>query len=86
MSEVTQTGVYYGFARVFPEKDGEKALTEEESQVHPMVMSLGLNPFYKNKNLTAVGHLLSLLSGTLTSLTRKSTSCFLSSATSTVTI
>lgn len=54
MSEVTQTGVYYGFARVFPEKDGQRVLSEEESQVHPMVMSLGWNPFYKNEKLTAV--------------------------------
>ena len=54
MSEVTRTGVYYGYARVFPDKDGKRLLTEEESQVHPMVMSLGWNPFYKNKQLTAV--------------------------------
>jgi len=58
ISEVTQTGVYYGFARVLPEKDGRRDLSEEESQVHPMVMSLGWNPFYKNEKLTAEIHIM----------------------------
>jgi FAD synthase len=60
MSSVTQTGVYYGYAQVSPEKDGERTLSEEESAVHPMVMSLGWNPFYKNKQLTAVRRFFSL--------------------------
>lgn len=56
MSSVTQTGVYYGYARVAPTKagDSDKLLSEEDSAVHPMVMSLGWNPFYKNERLTAV--------------------------------
>ena len=54
MSSVTQTGVYYGYARVSREKDGEAVLSEDEAKVHPMVMSLGWNPFYKNRQLTAV--------------------------------
>lgn len=57
MSSVTQTGVYYGYAQVSRENDGEVILSEEEGQVHPMVMSLGWNPFYKNKQLTAVRRL-----------------------------
>lgn len=32
-----------------------KDLSEEETRVHPMVMSLGWNPFYDNKTKTAVG-------------------------------
>ena len=54
MSSVTQTGVYYGYARVSREKDGEVVLSEDEAKVHPMVMSLGWNPFYKNEKMTAV--------------------------------
>ena len=54
MSSVTQTGVYYGYAQVFPERDGEAHLASEDAVVHPMVMSLGWNPFYKNERLTAV--------------------------------
>lgn len=55
MSNVTKTGVYYGFAQVSAIKDGETLLSDEDGRVHPMVMSLGWNPFYKNKQLTAVG-------------------------------
>ncbi|KAI0347491.1 riboflavin kinase [Trametopsis cervina] len=58
MSEVTQTGVYYGYAQVAPTRDGESPLNEEDVVVHPMVMSLGWNPFYKNKQLTAEIHLM----------------------------
>lgn len=35
-------GVYYGIAQV------------DESPFYKMVMSVGYNPFYKNKNMTAV--------------------------------
>src|ERR1700730_4960608 len=52
MSSVTSTGVYYGFAQVFPPE--ESPLTEEDKMVHPMVMSLGWNPFFKNERLSAV--------------------------------
>ena len=39
------TGVYYGWAKV----DGA-----DNEQVHPMAMSVGWNPYYKNEKLTAV--------------------------------
>lgn len=51
ISSVCEQGVYYGFAQV----DAENP---EDSAVHPMVMSLGWNPFYKNERLTAVRHYL----------------------------
>ncbi|THH33821.1 hypothetical protein EUX98_g373 [Antrodiella citrinella] len=51
MSTVTQTGVYYGYAQVHDAEEGDNA-------VLPMVMSLGYNPFYKNKQLTAEIHIM----------------------------
>lgn len=54
MSSVTKTGVYYGYAQVSRENDGKTVLSEDEGKVLPMVMSLGLNPFYKNEKLSAV--------------------------------
>ena len=55
MSSVTQTGVYYGFAQVTLSSDGQNTpLSSQDTLVYPMVMSLGWNPFYKNKQLTAV--------------------------------
>ncbi|OSC98739.1 riboflavin kinase [Trametes coccinea BRFM310] len=58
MSSVTEAGVYYGYAQVSREKDGQVILPEEDGRVHPMVMSLGTNPFYKNKNMSAEIHIL----------------------------
>ncbi|OBZ76944.1 Riboflavin kinase [Grifola frondosa] len=58
MSTVTETGVYYGYAQVSREKDGEIVLPEGDARVLPMVMSLGWNPFYKNKILTAEIHIM----------------------------
>ncbi|KAI0772650.1 riboflavin kinase [Irpex lacteus] len=59
MSSVTQTGVYYGFAQVTPSKDGQSTpLNTQDTLVYPMVMSLGWNPFYKNKQLTAEIHIM----------------------------
>lgn len=55
MSDVTDTGVYYGFARVIWTGD-EKPGKEADAIVLPMVMSLGWNPFYKNERMTAVCH------------------------------
>ncbi|EOR04886.1 hypothetical protein E3P92_00197 [Wallemia ichthyophaga] len=43
------TGVYYGWAKV----DGV-----ENAQVHPMAMSVGWNPYYKNEKLTAEVHIM----------------------------
>ena len=57
MSSVTKTGVYYGYAQVSREKDGKIVLPEEDGRILPMVMSLGWNPFYKNKKMSAVGTL-----------------------------
>jgi len=47
MSSVCKPGVYFGYAQVY-------GLGGQEGKVHPMVMSLGWNPFYKNERLTAV--------------------------------
>ena len=52
MSTVVQTGIYYGYARVLPQQD--TPLTANDVGVHPMVMSLGWNPFFHNERLTAV--------------------------------
>jgi riboflavin kinase len=56
MSSVTKTGVYYGFAQVTPPKGA--SFRSEDTQVLPMVMSLGWNPFYKNERLTAEIHIM----------------------------
>jgi riboflavin kinase len=53
MSNVTETGVYYGYAKIFP-RPGSDLSSNSDSEVFPMVMSLGWNPFYKNERLTAV--------------------------------
>ncbi|KIK65531.1 hypothetical protein GYMLUDRAFT_159585 [Collybiopsis luxurians FD-317 M1] len=68
-----ETGVYYGWARVVPhpmnsEENGNTNLQpgnlcESDIQVHPMVMSLGWNPFYKNKKLTAEIHIMHEFAG-----------------------
>ncbi|KAI0676936.1 riboflavin kinase [Trametes maxima] len=58
MTSVTETGVYYGYAQVSRERDGNVVLSEEEGQVLPMVMSLGWNPFYKNERMTAEIHIM----------------------------
>ncbi|KAL3899276.1 MAG: hypothetical protein SGCHY_002155 [Lobulomycetales sp.] len=42
-----ETGIYYGLASVGP-----------DSRVHPMVMSYGWNPFYKNKVRSAEVHIM----------------------------
>lgn len=54
MSSVAQTGVYFGYARVLPNNTNKDALSEDNCKVHPMVMSLGYNPYYDNKKMTAV--------------------------------
>jgi FAD synthase len=47
MSSVCKPGVYFGYTQVY-------GLSGQDGKVHPMVMSLGWNPFYKNERLTAV--------------------------------
>ncbi|KAI0269206.1 riboflavin kinase [Gloeopeniophorella convolvens] len=51
MSSVCKPGVYFGYAQVY-------GLSGQEGKVHPMVMSLGWNPFYKNERLTAEIHVM----------------------------
>ena len=55
MRDVTQTGVYYGYAQIYPPSGGP-ALHPDDAKVLPMVMSLGWNPFYMNERMTAVGN------------------------------
>ncbi|TDL29305.1 riboflavin kinase [Rickenella mellea] len=57
MSSVTSTGVYFGYAQVLP-KTENKALLGEHLKVWPMVMSMGFNPFYSNKELSAEVHIM----------------------------
>lgn len=85
MSSVTQTGVYFGYAQVSPEKNGETVLPEQDSKVLPMVMSLGWNPFYKNERLTAVCLIIPGISNclSLTLLQRNYILCMISTPIST---
>jgi riboflavin kinase len=55
MSAVAKRGVYYGYAQVLPPQDQEEEFEKDELVVLPMVMSMGYNPYYDNKKLTAVG-------------------------------
>ncbi|KAK7470898.1 riboflavin kinase [Stygiomarasmius scandens] len=57
ISSKAKTGVYYGYAQVLPPKEGNE-LSEEDLKVHPMAMSLGWNPFYKNERMTAEIHIM----------------------------
>jgi len=57
MCDVTQTGVYYGYAQIYPPSGGP-ALHPDDAKVLPMVMSLGWNPFYMNERMTAEIHIL----------------------------
>ncbi|PAV20709.1 riboflavin kinase [Pyrrhoderma noxium] len=60
LSAATTTGVYYGFAQVRPSNVEGKSndLSQEDSGVYPMAMSLGWNPFYKNERLSAEVHIM----------------------------
>ena len=54
ITTVVKTGIYYGYAQlVLPANEASK-FGEKDLTVLPMVMSLGFNPFYNNKKLTAV--------------------------------
>ncbi|GAA5843450.1 hypothetical protein JCM3766R1_004333 [Sporobolomyces carnicolor] len=61
--DTLQTGVYFGYARVLEstttdDDDDGGAMTNEHDRVHPMVMSIGWNPFYNNDTRTAEVHIL----------------------------
>ncbi|KAJ3803156.1 hypothetical protein GGU11DRAFT_874189 [Lentinula aff. detonsa] len=64
MKGKVDTGVFYGFAKVVSDTkstESEKSGTGKSvvsDSVHPMVMSLGWNPFYKNERLTAEIHVM----------------------------
>lgn len=67
MVDVTPPGVYFGYAQVSARRSdhgvdapSSGTLGEGQTKVHPMVMSLGWNPFYKNKKLTAVRHVVTI--------------------------
>ncbi len=47
--DVLDTGIYYGWAAV-----GQDPAKEGHVAVHPMVMSYGWNPYYKNEKRSAV--------------------------------
>jgi len=52
-------GIYFGFARVFgPADDHSAVLSGPDAETHPMVMSLGKNPYYNNEKLTTEIHIL----------------------------
>ena len=61
LSTKAETGVHYGYAQVIPPQKHKGEFSQEDLQVLPMVMSLGWNPFYKNKQLTAVSNLSSIM-------------------------
>jgi len=68
MVDVTPQGVYFGYAQVSACRSDDQVdapssgtLDEEQTEVHPMVMSLGRNPFYGNEKLTAVRHSFTIL-------------------------
>lgn len=46
LPENIQTGVYYGYANV------------DNGEIHPMVMSIGWNPFYKNEQKSMETHII----------------------------
>lgn len=54
MANVTEPGVYYGYARVCCANSDPSEIPDKDLVVLPMVMSLGWNPFYKNQRMTAV--------------------------------
>ena len=61
MVDATPPGVYFGYAQISARRSDDNVngpssgtLDEERTKVHPMVMSLGKNPFYGNEKLSAV--------------------------------
>ncbi|KAJ3990265.1 hypothetical protein F5890DRAFT_1470022 [Lentinula detonsa] len=63
MKGKVDTGVFYGFAKVLSSTKSNSnsnatSASVVSDSVHPMVMSLGWNPFYKNERLTAEIHVM----------------------------
>lgn len=59
--EDVESGVYFGWAGVSVDEDGNPVEKGKEGGVcMPMVMSIGWNPFYKNSVRSVVGSLLDL--------------------------
>lgn len=54
LGPLDQTGVYFGFAQVRLAEDAPS----DDRKVHPMVMSVGWNPHYKNKEKSVEVHIL----------------------------
>lgn len=48
------SGIYFGFGQVVFSSGGEAI----DKQVHPMVMSVGWNPYYKNEKRSAEVHIM----------------------------
>lgn len=63
-NDILATGVHYGYAKILTNSDSGAStskslpMSEEHGEVYPMVMSIGWNPFYKNKTRTAVSSIL----------------------------
>lgn len=79
MTVVAKTGVYYGYAQVIPPAERMGEFEKGELAVLPMVMSLGWNPFYDNKKMTAVSQRsICVRQVCITIRCRRSTSCMAS--------
>lgn len=55
-----ESGVYYGWAGLSPDhkSDVGKQKEQDKGKVYPMVMSIGWNPFYKNKVRSVEVHIM----------------------------
>ncbi|CED82147.1 C4-type Zn-finger protein [Phaffia rhodozyma] len=68
IASISLRGVYYGYARVLPQPSHGASqsgldtpstkLEDQDLKIHPMVMSVGWNPYYKNERLTAEVHVM----------------------------
>lgn len=58
LQELKGSGIYFGFAKIIPTMDGSHHHTEietdTETDIYPMVASLGWNPFFKDPTPTFV--------------------------------
>ncbi|KAL7409000.1 riboflavin kinase, partial [Mrakia frigida] len=58
LTDLSLRGVYYGYARVSGLATPATRLEDIDLEIHPMVMSVGWNPYYKNERLTAEVHVM----------------------------